>query len=105
MCDGILRILLSYMVSISWETADWSSIPLCKQCHFLRYNTWNETVCSLYGRLNVLDGSIHYDHCQTVRGNEKKCGEDGRLFVRAIPFRSASGESAKEIVNNEKKNH
>jgi len=65
---------------------EYTEIKLCKNCQHFRLNFANETVCSLYGNINVINGKINYEHCNIVRSNSDKCGKHGKLYHRFIPF-------------------
>jgi len=80
-----MKLSYFYIIPFSLNT-NLSDIRLCKNCQYVRYNSWNNTVCSLYGKINLINGNINYDHCEVVRSNDQKCGEDGKLYVRYIPF-------------------
>ena len=77
----------AFLIPYSWKMEN-PVIPICKNCQHIRYNYWNETVCSLYGKINVIDGWIHYEHCSIVRNTDEKCGIDGKYYIRTIPFSS-----------------
>ena len=80
------RDLMFIFAPFSWTTTEISEINLCKNCQHIQTNQWNETVCSLYGRINVVSGYVIYERCEDVRDNEDKCGLKGRFYQRRIPF-------------------
>jgi len=79
------RDLMFTFAPFSWTTTELSEMNLCKNCQHLRMNSWKEPVCSFYGKVNVVSGYVIYELCDDVRGDETKCGLEGRFYHRRVP--------------------
>jgi hypothetical protein len=51
--------------------------PLCKDCRFFIANEWD---CGKFGDVNIVSGKETFQSARSVRSDEKKCGEDAKLF-------------------------
>jgi hypothetical protein len=61
-----------------------SEYKLCKNCIHHRFDSYNMSVCSLFGQVNLINGKIKYESCNVLRSVD--CGIDGIYYQRYIPF-------------------
>lgn len=75
--------------------------PFCENCRFFVKGRWPRTdTCSRFvayrGR-----GKIVYEWADSVRFNENKCGQDGKLFVSKNPNEKVRLENWKYLLETE----
>lgn len=65
--------------------------PICRNCiHFLKADTdCSQTIefaskCKMFGELNLITGEINYYFAKICRGNEKKCGIEGKCYAKKV---------------------
>ena len=51
--------------------------PLCKDCRFF---IANNRECGKFGDVNLVSGRESFESARSARNDEKKCGEDAKLF-------------------------
>lgn len=62
-----------------------SIINLCGNCQHVILDKMT-TKCKLFGKINLINGDIHYQSCISSRSNETQCGLNGKFYIRKIPF-------------------
>lgn len=73
--------VISYLIPFD-ISSDPSMIKLCGNCEHVMMMK-----CKLFGKINIINGEIHYQSCISTRLNETQCGIKGKLYKRSIPFR------------------
>jgi hypothetical protein len=62
-------------------------LPLCGNCReAIIVGEGRSLACRLFGRTEVVWGSVEYKACSVVRRNESMCGLEGRYYYRKKPF-------------------
>lgn len=54
---------------------------LCGNCQFVEIINNQTMNCKLFGKINLLNGNIHYQSCSITRNNESQCGIIGKNYV------------------------
>lgn len=50
----------------------------CQYAEIINNQTMN---CKLFGKINLLNGNIHYQSCSITRNNEYECGNIGKYYI------------------------
>lgn len=74
---------LAYLTTFHAFTG--TNYKLCANCNSSIYEN-NSYKCKLFGKINLINGKIHYDHCSEARNNITKCTEEGIYYSRYLPF-------------------
>lgn len=60
-------------------------LPLCGNCNeAMIVGEGRSLVCRLFGRTEVVWGTVEYKACTAVRRNESMCGAEGRYYFRRV---------------------
>lgn len=103
--DTILFLLLSSCwregrsYFVSWSQIEPSKINICSNCQYSRLYPSVESekkykkgslpsssqlssplYCSLFGKINLINGNIVYTPCWEVRNTSNQCGKEGRFY-------------------------
>lgn len=75
--------LLAYLITFNSLTN--TNHKLCANCDNCVYEN-NNYKCKLFGKINLINGKVLYDHCSEARSNMTKCSPNGIYYSRYIPF-------------------
>lgn len=97
--SGILMVVVMMVMMMLKEvrtfTVDFSPLspvtlqptmlPLCGNCNeAIIGGEGRSLACRLFGRTEVVWGTVEYKACTAVRRNESMCGAEGRYYFRRI---------------------
>ena len=72
--------LIAKLVSSTQSTLiKYIQYPLCKNCLF--FQNYGAR-CGKFGNVDLVTGEVRYDFAFRCRSDRKKCGVDGKYFVR-----------------------
>jgi len=62
-------------------------LPLCGNCkEAMIVGEGRSLACRLFGKTDVIWGTVDYKACTVARRNESMCGTEGRYYYRREPF-------------------
>jgi len=77
-----MKLLHTYLFASFFSQVRPSLISTKKICKDCRHFIGDKTECGKFGDTNIITGKITYNSAQSVREDEKKCGEDAILFEK-----------------------
>lgn len=75
-----MKLLNLFIYSIFFTKSQSSLLPTKKICKDCKYFIADNIECRKFSDTNIITGKITYDSAQSVRENQKKCGEDAIYF-------------------------